>query len=408
MSTANANPVSGLFNHAINWTNDLSHSDKHAFVKSRLSNILTLQAEVVAKVGQAIIAVPVNTIRFAVGVVAKLFWVISGSETLRKFGDAQPNLTGLLKTVCKVIGYAFGIPLTATLGFLSPQLNLRAHCFMGLATNKQELRTLQAERDAIKAAAEQLKRNIEQQANKLAEELKAEKDATMADAAEVIAQVEKKAEETFQSPKQASEVINNAPVNEKTIADRIEEALNQGKEDVEQLETEVKVTFDQFKDGITETAQQVKAAEEEGAAQITEEIEKAAAQFIVKEAVDELKEKAKEQINSTETKVTQAENAVVDAVKEEKTKLQHIAHRAKEIGTDAFGYAAGVPHAIANMHVVKKYVTDTRPYKFLETWTIFVGSTAWSGIHYVGSSAWNLGERGYNKLTGRVSVAPAA
>ncbi|MBA3815856.1 MAG: hypothetical protein H0X29_04930 [Parachlamydiaceae bacterium] len=64
--------------------------------------------------------------------------IISGSEGINSIERELPSTTSLFKTVYRVLAYALGAFSSLTLGVLSPSLNFRFHCYLGIAKNHIE------------------------------------------------------------------------------------------------------------------------------------------------------------------------------------------------------------------------------------------------------------------------------
>ena len=135
-------------------------------ILSRFGTALVGTPLEIAAVAQNIIAAPIT----AVGVVAKLgvktVRCVTSAEFFKKLDNALPSLKDFIRTVLRVFAYAIGAFSTATIGFISPDLNFAAHCkvpFLHLAYNKQQqIDQAAVEVQRQRTAEEELKAHEEQ------------------------------------------------------------------------------------------------------------------------------------------------------------------------------------------------------------------------------------------------------
>jgi hypothetical protein len=128
-------------NNILNYTNALNTDRNAGFFKKQIAprviNLVVGTPTEVVAIGEKILLAPFQAAGAVLQLAVKPISWLSGSQAIKNFENKLPNFTNLLKTIARIVAYTIGTALTATVGFLAPHANFRAHCALGLAYDKQ-------------------------------------------------------------------------------------------------------------------------------------------------------------------------------------------------------------------------------------------------------------------------------
>lgn len=221
-------PVNELLNRGNDWNTCQANNAFKRFMAPRVANLCLVAPLEAVAVAQNILIVPVQSVGIVLNVGAKMISVISGSKAVKNFQEKMPNLTDLVRTIARIVTYAVGSVLTATLGVLSPYANFKVQCALGHAINRRE--------EAIKVAL------LEAEITKLADE--AAKKAA-------VKQAEKKVIETAAAAKAAVTVDVAADIQARKTAEVVQEAnklYSDAKDVAANVGAQVKTVANEVKD----------------------------------------------------------------------------------------------------------------------------------------------------------------
>lgn len=130
-------PVNELLNRVNEW-NAPEYNTFKRHVGTRLTNLYATAPTQALAVAQNILIVPFQAVGVALNAGVKVVTMINGSQAAKDFRAKLPDLTDLVRTVARIVLYAIGTALTATLGVISPETNFTVQCALGLAINQRE------------------------------------------------------------------------------------------------------------------------------------------------------------------------------------------------------------------------------------------------------------------------------
>lgn len=143
-------------NYSINYASELAQSPRivHRQLSSRCMSVISLPIEFLA-IAENAIKFPFQTAACALKLPVTLLSLVAQSKTLKECADALTSLKDLVQTALKVIGYATGFFLTATIGLISPYQNFKLHCALSLTTDlaAEKERQIQEEKRRQEIAA---------------------------------------------------------------------------------------------------------------------------------------------------------------------------------------------------------------------------------------------------------------
>ena len=243
-------PVNELLNRGNDWNTSQSKNAFVRFVAPRVANLTLVAPLEAVAVAQNILIVPVQSVGIVLNVGAKVIYAISGSKAVKNFQENMPNLTDLVRTIARIVTYAVGSVLTATIGVLSPYANFRVQCALGHAINRRqeaikvalleaEIAKL-AEEAAKKAAEKQVEKKVEKKVAEVAVAAKNDVVAAVADA------VQAKAAEVAQEANKFVADVKDVAAN---ISDEVKTAANE----INELEEELSDTMTLY-ETLSETA----------------------------------------------------------------------------------------------------------------------------------------------------------
>lgn len=140
-------PLNNTF-HVVNSWNTPGTGIFKKEILSRATNIAVTLPTEIAAVGQNALQSVVYTGSTVVKSAAKALSYISGSEAIKNFEDKLPGFRDLLGSISKIVAYAFGCLLTATVGFVYPAANFKMHCNLNLIRKlKEEVKNEKAQEE---------------------------------------------------------------------------------------------------------------------------------------------------------------------------------------------------------------------------------------------------------------------